>query len=180
MKDRFLEQARREYSPRQRGLALVILAPVFLLVLPGTFVVLGARLDEWLHWPSILPPPSNVVVGCLLILPSWSLAFWSVDRQFTIGRGTPVPLMATQQLVVVPPYTYCRNPMALGAIGLYLGVALLFGSLGALALVLVAACGLLVYIRRVEEDEMVLRFGREYQAYRERTPFLLPRLRRRP
>lgn len=179
MRDSYREQARREYSPRQRALALVFLAPIFLILLPCFFVVLGARLDEWLQWPPILSAPYNLMVGCLLILPSWSLAVWSIYRQFTIGRGTPVPLMATQRLVVEPPYTYCRNPMALGAIGLYLGVALLFGSLGAFALVLLAAVALLIYVRRIEEDEMVLRFGHQYLVYKERTPFLLPRFRKR-
>ncbi|MFC6238764.1 methyltransferase family protein [Longivirga aurantiaca] len=179
MKDRFLKQARREYGPGQRAVALVLLAPVFLFLMPCIFVVFGAWLDAWLEWPSILSPPSNVLVGCLLILLGWSLAVWSMYGLFTIGRGTPVPLMATQQIVVVPPYTYCRNPMVLGAMGLYLGVAVLFGSFGALVLVLLAACALLVYVRRIEEAEMVLRFGDEYRAYRERTPFLLPRFRRR-
>ena len=80
----------------------------------------------------------------------------------------------------MPPYTYCRNPMALGAVGMYVGVALLVGSLGALVLVLLAACALLLSVRRIEEDEMVLRFGDDYRDYRERTPFLLPRVRRRP
>ena len=47
-----------------------------------------------------------------------------------------MPLMATQRLVVEPPYTYTRNPMALGALGLYLGVAVLRRSLAAIGLVL--------------------------------------------
>ena len=96
MKDRFLKQASREYGPGQRALALVMLAPVFLLALPCLFILFGARLDEWLEWPPILSPPSSVVVGCLLILLGWSFAAWSIYTLFTIGRGTPVPLMATR------------------------------------------------------------------------------------
>ncbi len=180
MTGRLRERAGHEYSPRQRYAVLALLAPIFLLLLPVLVVGLGARLDRWLLWPAILPPPANLVVGCLLIVPSWLFALWSVDRLFTVGRGTPLPLVATQRLVVEPPYTYCRNPMALGAIGLYLGVAVAVRSLGAVVVVLVLAGVLLAYIKLAEEREMEIRFGAEYRAYQRRTPFLVPRPRRRP
>ena len=96
--------------------ALICMAPIFLVLLPLFFSRLGARLDQWLQWRPILDAPFNLILGWLLILPAWLFAFWSIYSQFTIGRGTPVPLMATQKLIVQPPYTYCRNPMALGAI----------------------------------------------------------------
>jgi protein-S-isoprenylcysteine O-methyltransferase Ste14 len=35
----------------------------------------------------------------------------------------------------------------------------------------------LSYIRLVEEQEMIARFGEEYLAYRRRAPFIIPRLR---
>jgi protein-S-isoprenylcysteine O-methyltransferase Ste14 len=179
LSDRLLAQAGREYGERTRALALLVLAPVILLLLPLLVVSLGARLDAAAGWSAFLAPPASVVLGLLLAVPSWIFGAWAVHRQFTLGRGTPVPVMATQVLVVVPPYTYCRNPMALGAIGMYLGVAVMAGSPGALLVVLALAGLLLAYIRSVEEREMVARFGAEYRAYRQRTPFLVPRLRRR-
>jgi len=180
MKDRFLEQAKHEYSPKQRFVALLFLAPVFLFVLPCLFIRLGTRLDQWLQWPSILSLPFNLILGGLLVLTSGLFAMGSIYSQFTIGRGTPVPLMATQKLIIQPPYTYCRNPMALGAIGMYLGVAILFRSIGAVILVLLFASGLLIYIKRVEEKEMQSRFGQEYQTYKRQTSFLIPRFRMTP
>ena len=101
----------------------------------------------------------------------WLLALWSVVGQFDLGRGTPVPLMATQRLVVEPPYTYTRNPMVLGALGLYMGIAVMRRSLSAIGLVLACGAALLVYVRRAEEKEMLARFGQEYVAYRARTRF---------
>jgi protein-S-isoprenylcysteine O-methyltransferase Ste14 len=59
-----------------------------------------------------------------------------------------------------------------------LGVALLRGSPAGVGLVLASGAGLLAYIQRAEESEMLARFGEDYVAYRERTPFLLPRLAR--
>ena len=175
MKEKLLENARHEYSPKQRFVALLLLAPIFLFILPYFFIRLGARLDQWLQWPQILSLPFSLILGGLLILPSWLFAMWSNHSQFTIGRGTPVPLMATQQLIIQPPYTFCRNPMTLGAIGMYLGVAILFRSIGAVILVLLFTGCLLTYIKLFEEKEMQDRFGLEYLAYKQRTPFLIPR-----
>jgi protein-S-isoprenylcysteine O-methyltransferase Ste14 len=180
MKDKLLQQARHEYSPKQRIVALLFLSPIFLFGLPYLIVRLGGMLDHWLQLPPILPLPFNLIFGCLLILPSWLFGIWSIYSQFTIGRGTPVPLMATQVLIIQPPYTYCRNPMALGAIGAYLGVALLFSSIGAVILLLLFAGALLIYIKGGEEKEMEMRFGQEYLAYKQRTPFLIPRFWNRP
>jgi len=177
MKDKFLEQASHEYSPKQRYVALLFLAPIFLFILPWIFIRLGVRFDHWLHLPPVLDLPFNLIFGLLLFLPSCFFGFWSIYSQFTIGRGTPVPLMATQKLIVQPPYTYCRNPMALGAFGMYLGLAILFHSLGAAIVVLIFAGLLLVYIKRVEEKEMEIRFGQEYLAYKKQTSFLIPRFR---
>jgi protein-S-isoprenylcysteine O-methyltransferase Ste14 len=179
MKDKFLKQARHEYRPGQRYALMGLLAVVFLFLLPWLLIFLGSLLNRWLHWPALLYGPLNLVLGGLLILAGWALGIWSNYSQLTIGRGTPLPLMATQKLIVEPPYTYCRNPMALGAIVMYLGVAVLFGSIGAALLVLLGAACLLTYIKLLEEKEMVLRFGQEYLEYRQRTPFLLPRFRQR-
>ena len=87
--------------------------------------------------------------------------------------------MATQKLLIVPPYSYCRNPMTLGTAVAYGGVAVLRGSAGTLLLVILGAAALLTYIRVVEEREMAARFGQEYLDYRRRVPFLIPGLRRR-
>ena len=178
MKDKLLEQAKHEYSPKQRYVLLLILVPVFLIILPTTLIALGSKIDQWLQWSPILYEPFNLILGWLLSVASWTFAMWSIYSQFTLGRGTPVPLMATQKLIIQPPYSYCRNPMALGAIGMYLGVAILFGSMGAVVLVLLGAGCLLTYIKRIEEREMEIRFGEAYLVYKHKTPFLIPRFRK--
>ncbi|MBK6433755.1 isoprenylcysteine carboxylmethyltransferase family protein [Candidatus Amarolinea dominans] len=87
--------------------------------------------------------------------------------------------MATQKLIVRPPYSFCRNPMTLGTIVAYLGIGVILGSPGAALVIILGAAALLTYIRRAEEQEMIARFGDEYLAYRDRVPFIIPRLRRR-
>jgi hypothetical protein len=48
MKDKLLEQAKHEFSPKQRFVALLVLAPFFLIVLPFILITLGSRIDQWL------------------------------------------------------------------------------------------------------------------------------------
>ena len=177
MKDKFLKQAEREYRPGIRGIGLIIEGIVFLGLLPGTLVYFSPRLDYLLKLPHITSSLINVVLGCGIIIMGILFAWWAIYVQFTIGRGTPVPLMATQQLIVTKPYNYCRNPMALGSIMAYLGVALLIISISALVLVLAWTVLLLTYIKLLEEKEMELRFGQAYQKYRKQTSFILPRFR---
>jgi protein-S-isoprenylcysteine O-methyltransferase Ste14 len=177
MKDRFLAQAKREYSPRQRLVALLVEAVFFMAVYPLALLLLGGLLDRWLGCPKLMQQPINAIVGWLLIVGGWLFSMWSIYVQFTLGRGTPVPLMATQKLIVRPPYAYCRNPMSLGAIVLYLGVSVAAGSPGAATLVFLGTVVLLTYIKLAEEKEMIARFGEEYLAYRRQVPFIIPRLR---
>jgi len=175
MKDKLLEQAKHEFSPKQRFIALLVLVPIFLILLPFLLITLGSKIDQGLHWSPGVYEPFNLILGWLFIVAGWLFGNWSIYIQFTLGRGTPVPLMATQQLIIRPPYSYCRNPMALGAIVMYLGVAIVFGSLGSGVLVLLGAGLLLTYIKRIEEREMEIRFGQEYLNYKKQTPFLIPR-----
>jgi protein-S-isoprenylcysteine O-methyltransferase Ste14 len=177
MRNRLLKQAQREYDPKQRLAVLAAAGVLFVVILPLALLRLGGRLDRMLDWPAFLYPPANAIVGGLIILVGWLLAIWTIYVQFTLGRGTPVPVVATQKLLICPPYSFCRNPMALGAIVLYLGVSVVAGSLGAALLVLLGAAALLTYIKVAEEQEMVARFGEEYLAYRRRVPFIIPKLR---
>ena len=63
--------------------------------------------------------------------------------------------------------------------GLYLGIAILIESFLAIGLVLADAILLFIYIKFLEEKEMVARFGDAYLAYTQHTPFIIPRLRRK-
>ena len=179
MRERLLKQAGHEYNPKQRAALLAVAGVMFLVILPWALVRLGGRLDHALGWPALLHPPANAILGGLMILTGWPFALWSIYVQFTLGRGTPVPVMATQKLIVRPPYSYCRNPMALGTIIAYGGVSVVAGSPGAALLVALGVAVLLTYIKAVEEREMVARFGEAYLAYRRRVPFIIPKLRRR-
>jgi protein-S-isoprenylcysteine O-methyltransferase Ste14 len=177
--DRLVALAKREYSARSRLAALAAEAVLFVGIIPLALLLLGPWIDGSLGLPRLVWGWITVVVGCLVVAAGCGLALWSIYLQFTLGRGTPVPAMATQRLVVRPPYTYCRNPMTLGTAMMYSGVAVLAGSIAALLLVLLSTVLLLTYVKTIEEKELEIRFGQEYEDYRQTTPLLLPRLRRR-
>lgn len=179
MKKKLVELSQRQFTRGQRLLLLLILGILFVIVLPATIVLLGDVMDGWIGLPNGTPGWFQVLIGVLMALGGFAFGIWSVYALFVRGRGTPLPWIATQRLVITPPYSYCRNPMALGTIVAYLGIVIMAGSWSALILVILLAAALILYIRDNEEEAMVSRFGKDYEIYRRSTPFIIPRFLRR-
>jgi|GEM_PF-182892 len=178
---RYSKWAQREHSAARRIAITLLAGPVFLGLLPFLVAGVGPRLDRRLGLPSLRIGRVNRVVGGLLTVLGFSLGFWSVVAQLTRGRGTPLPVMPTQELLTEGPFRYCRNPMTLGAILAYLGIAVAVGTIAGTAFVFGLAGSLLVYLKRLEEGELAERFGEAYLAYRREVRFIIPRLpERRP
>jgi len=174
--DRFKRWSKHRYSDRQRLAAIILGGIFFWIVTPAVIVVGSFIIDQWLHLPRFVLMPVNLILGILLIILGWLFANWTVKVQYALGKGTPIPLIATRKLVIQGPYRYCRNPMTLGTMMVYLGVAVWLGSLSGLGLALIYPVGILIYIKLIEEKELEGRFGSEYVEYKKRTPFLIPRL----
>jgi protein-S-isoprenylcysteine O-methyltransferase Ste14 len=174
--DRFKKWSKRRYSDRQLLTAIVLGGIFFWIVTPAVIVVGSFTIDQWLHLPRFVLTPVNLILGILLVTLGWLIANWTVKIQYALGKGTPIPFIATRKLVIQGPYRYCRNPMTLGTIMVYLGVAIWLGSLSGLALALIYPVGILIYIKLIEEKELEGRFGSEYVEYKKKTPFLVRRL----
>ncbi len=175
-RSRYASWAQREHSEATRIAVLLLAGPVFLGLLPFLVAGVGPRLDRRLGLPPLRIGRVNRILGGLLTVLGFSLGFWSIVVQLTRGRGTPLPVMPTQELLTEGPFRYCRNPMTLGTILAYLGMAVAVGTKAGTLLVLSLACSLLVYLKRLEEGELAERFGEAYLAYRRETPFIVPRL----
>jgi protein-S-isoprenylcysteine O-methyltransferase Ste14 len=175
--NRYKRWSEREYSRAQRMMAVICGGIVFWIIIPFFIVVGSAFLDPWLSLPRFFYSSINPIIALVLMVAGWLFANWTVKVQFSFGRGTPIPLMATQKLVVKRPYTYCRNPMALGTTAFYFGITIWTGSLSALGLSLIYPVVILIYIKLIEEKELEQRFGLEYLEYKRRTPFLIPHFR---
>lgn len=111
-----------------------------------------------------LPRAFSRVAAAVLLLPGLGLIFWSLWL-FLQARTSPLPMRPTTAIVRSGPYRWTRNPMYLGMLLTYAGVALLFDIFWALVLIpaVMALVGRLV-IRR-EESYLEATFGEEYRRY---------------
>ena len=173
---RYAAWARREYGARRRVGVTLLAGPVFLIALPLLVAGLGPRLDRRLGLPSGGGSAGRLVGGALLAL-GFAIGFWSIVTQLGRGRGTPLPVMPTQELLTRGPFRHCRNPMTLGTIVAYLGIGIGVGSTAGTLLVLGLGASLIAYLKRFEEAELAERFGDAYLAYKREVPFMIPRLR---
>lgn len=179
MKDRFVKWAQKEYTLRSRLIGTLAAGLFFVIVLPLILINLGPALDRTIpystpdlgRWPQITG-------GVLMVIGAF-FALWSITDQLLKAGGTPLPMMATQKLLVSGPFKLCRNPMSFGTMLLYIGLGIVIESPGAIVIVIVLFTLLLMYIRRFEEEELEARFGEDYLEYKKTTPFLFPRLSRK-
>ena len=174
--NRYKKWASREYSLKQRLLALIPAFFLFVLILPYLLMVLLPRMDAWLRLPSLYFGLVNIIIGSLFLGIGGIYGFWSIYSQLSRASGTPLPMMPTQKLLIDGPFKQCRNPMTFGTITAYLGVGILVGSVSSIVLILIIGGLLLTYIKRFEERELKMRFGDEYVVYKKTTPMFFPRI----
>ncbi len=150
----------------------------FLFIVPAIFFLTAQLLSRYikLDYDGLYKYP--IIATTLLI--GLGLLAWTTICQLKIGQGTPAPNAPTQRLVITGPYKYTRNPIELGALFYYFGFGWLFGSMlhGITCMFLGFILGS-SYHKFVEEKELQLRFGDQYRTYRENTPFLLPKTRKK-
>jgi protein-S-isoprenylcysteine O-methyltransferase Ste14 len=119
------------------------------------FRVETAGVAQW-RWLAAIPSVLGFAVACRCI---WDFG-WT-------GRGTPMPLLPPQQLVVVGFYRYVRNPMYVGfAVG-WIGLWVVFGHASPVAIASVAAVALGIHLFVIFYEEPTLRkkFAADYTEY---------------
>ena len=163
-------------SPKKRVRALLLGVLIFPTLIPAIMIFLLPRLDRRLGMPSFAHGLATTLPGLLLILLGGVLALWTIYIQVSLAAGTPFPTLPTQKLLILGPFKWCRNPMTLGTILAYGGLAVLLGSVSGLLFVALMAALLIIYLKTIEEKELAARFGEEYLVYKNSTPFILPNL----
>jgi len=174
----FKKWAENEYRITHRVVATILAGVVFVFIIPFFIVQSSSFIDNSLGVARFDYGLINRLIGGLIIFIGWSFAIWSILSQLTQGRGTPLPMMATQKLLTTGPFAYCRNPMSFGTIVLYIGLGTWIGSLAAIVIVIILSTLLISYIKSIEELELEERFGESYLEYKESTPLLIPKFRR--
>jgi protein-S-isoprenylcysteine O-methyltransferase Ste14 len=149
------------------------LGPPFLVALfyPGL-----AHLDELVGIPPLPARPIFLGAGILLAIPGLYLLVISNKSLRALGSGANA-FRLTVRIVEKDIYHSTRNPMSLGY---YLG-ALSIGFLsGSSILTLYVLCGIIpahvFYLKFFEERELALRFGEAYLSYKQKVPFLFPKI----
>ena len=107
-------------------------------------------------------PVGWALVSLFVVWNGWAL--WLFGRH----RTGLLPGQATETLIEEGPYRFSRNPLYLGLLALYLGLALLAPTFW--GLVLFPAAVLLVYWGAIRPEEQFLRerFGGAYDDYTRR------------
>ncbi len=166
---------KKKKSLRYKVISLLIGAASFMIILPAVFIFFGSWLKDFL--PAVDIRTLDLIIIIISIPLGLFFLIWSTLFQRKVGKGTPAPNASTDKLVVTGPYKLCRNPIELGAIFYYLGLGTLVDTLitGIICMILAFIIGS-SYHKFIEEKELKLRFGKEYEEYKRTTPFLFPKL----
>jgi protein-S-isoprenylcysteine O-methyltransferase Ste14 len=146
-----------KFSTDQSG---VVLPPPLIYV---AFFLAGMGLQRYFPLGG-LPVKAGRVLGALFSFACLTITTWSIRRFWASGTSI-LPIRPTTALVIQGPYRLTRNPMYLGLLLLYLGVACWFGLLWPLFLApaLMWVMGAAVIGR--EERYLTRKFGDEYRRY---------------
>lgn len=149
----------------------VVFWSVFLLILPALLV--------WIERSVALSPfrfASQTFLGGSVFAVASILNVWSGVIMAVVGQGTPLPTDGPRRLVVVGPYRWLRNPMAVGGLAQGAGIGVALGS--GLMLIAVVVGGLLwnQFVRPVEELHLAATFGDEFKRYQSAVRCWIPRV----
>jgi protein-S-isoprenylcysteine O-methyltransferase Ste14 len=134
------------------------------------------HLDSLVGIGSLPLYPFFLITGLVLAVPGLYFMGISLKSLRSLGSGANA-FRLTKQIVETDIYKYTRNPMSFG----YYLVALSIGFIsGSSLLTLYGILGLipahLFYLKFFEELELDLRFSESYKQYKQKVPFLIPKL----
>ena len=156
-----------------RIMSLVLGVFVFLIAVPVALGLIG-------HWVSRyisidIPRTVELSLSITGICAGLLFLLWSVSAFWFVGIGTPVPFASPIKLVTNGPFKYTRNPIKLGAVLFYFGTgAICDGIVTGFVMSVIGVTLGTIYHKGVEEKELALRFGNEYEEYQKRTSFFIP------
>lgn len=131
-------------------------------------------LDQFFGFPEFISKSFSIVISAPFIIIGSFLWLWSA-WEFFKTKGTPVPVNPPPKLVTDGPYAYSRNPMMTGLFMVMAGIGIFFGSI-TLTFIMTPLfiCVAILEFKYIEEPELAMRFGKEYDEYKKKTPIIIP------
>lgn len=125
----------------------------------------------------LLRHPGTVpgVLSGFLIFFGAGLQFWCIVLFHRVGRGTPSPARPPEILVTHGPYRFVRNPINIGELLVFLGLAGWFGSVALVGYTLFAWLSFHAFIVLWEEPCLERAFGVEFVPYKALVTRWMPR-----
>jgi protein-S-isoprenylcysteine O-methyltransferase Ste14 len=157
--------------------AAVVGSALFLVVAPGTLVVL---VPFWISGWRVTPPLLGFfgfrVLGALLMAAGLPVLLDSFARFALQGLGTPAPIAPPERLVVTGLYRRVRNPIYVAVTSLIVGQALFFGEVRLLEYGLGVWAFFHFWVLAIEEPGLRDKFGAEYLDFCAHVRRWIPRL----
>ena len=121
-------------------------------------------------------PLWRILIASGLILVGLIPLLDSIRRFIYQGRGTLMPAVPTEHLVVTGLYRYVRNPMYVGVLSVLIGETVLLYSTAMVEYAATVVLGFELFVRLYEEPTLRRRYGAEYLRYCEQVRRWWPRL----
>lgn len=145
---------------------------VFFVVIPWLIVTVEpSTIFVHFRWNS---EPLRILAVALFVL-FGILGLGTGTIMAIAGQGTPLPIDTARRLVVIGPYRYVRNPMAIAGIVQGMAVGLFLGSPGVVLYAAVGAPIWSIFVKPAEEADLLARFGEAYAHYRRSVRCWIPR-----
>ncbi|MBB5866996.1 protein-S-isoprenylcysteine O-methyltransferase Ste14 [Allocatelliglobosispora scoriae] len=152
-------------------LQVAVFGGLSMWLLPTVAITLGD--GSWDHLLALPAPWLAVIAQVALLL---ALPGLSAVREFaTRGGGTPFPWDPPQRLVTTGPYAYVANPMQLSCSASTLLIAALTHSLSTVGAAAMTVAFSVAIAAVHERDDLTVRLGAPWLAYREHVRDWLPR-----
>ena len=116
------------------------------------------------------------LLGLLMLLFGESIRIWAVSYA---GGKTRTRKVGAPELCTSGPYAFTRNPLYLGNMFMYIGIALVAGAPNIIFMILIIFTFFMIQytlIVSLEEETLTNLFGEAYVNYKKNVPPIFPRI----
>lgn len=125
--------------------------------------------------PSTRVIPVHTVTE-LLVIPAGICWLYFFTGALRVNRQAARAANKITELITWGVYAKVRHPIYVGDIVLACGAFFIYPTISVLAVVMWLTLVLAIWMR-IEEYELIQRFGQDYEEYRKNVPMLIPRFR---